>query len=304
LPSAEGAWVKAYWEEGVHEKLKQYASPFLKAVAFAYLAFPVIVFPALVVLFNVSWEQVFRLLVSPFFYFLTVWMIVAGFGLWEMRRWGWYVFLGANVWLLYWCAWILAQHARTDHKGGLFMIVFVVLCGLAFRVAREIRVPYFHPRIRWWETNPRYRLSVAVQVKVGDRALKGEILDVSRGGCFIKLREEVKEGEKIDLQFSIFQTQFKCAGTVVWRSKSTVTHPKGCGIKFQAMNREQRKSLRLVEARLKRISSFYRSSRLLMEPAEFSQRMEELYRKSLRSAGRTGSLPKPFDKPFWRDRKS
>lgn len=283
--------------------MKQYASPFLKAVAFAYLAFPVVVFPGLVVFFNVSWEQVFRLLISPTFYFLTGWMVVAGFGLWEMRRWGWYVFLAANAWLLYWSAGVLVEYSRNEHKAGSFILVCIAVGGLLYRVAREIRVPYFYPRIRWWETNPRFRLSVPVQVKIGDRALKGEILDISRGGCFIRLREEIRVEEKIELTFQIFQTTFKCPGNVVWRSKSTVTHPKGCGVKFLSMPRDQRKALRLVEGRLKRISAFYRSSRLLMEPAEFSQRMEELYQKSLRASGRSGSLRKLSDRSFWSSRK-
>ncbi len=283
--------------------MKQYASPFLKTVAFAYLAFPVVVFPALIVLFNVSWEQVFRLLISPSFYLLTANMVVAGFGLWEMRRWSWYIFLAANAWLLYWCAVALTEYARTEHKMGSFLMVFGAVVFLLFRVAREIRVPYFHPRIRWWETNPRFRLCVPVQVKWADQNLRGEIMDLSRSGCFIRLREEVRTDQEIELVFSVFQMNFKCPGTVVWRSKSTVTHPKGCGVKFLVMPRAQRKSLRLVEGRLKRISAFYRASRLLMEPAEFSKRMDELYQKSLRATGQSGSLPGLSGKPFWRSRK-
>lgn len=283
--------------------MKQYASPFLKTVAFAYLAFPVVVFPGLVVLFNISWEQVFQLFISPTFYLLTGWMVVAGFGLWEMRRWSWYIFLIANAWLLYWSASVLVQYSRTDHKAGSFLMVLTAVIVLVARVAGEVRVPYFYPRIRWWETNPRFRLSVPVQIKVGDRTLKGEIMDISRGGCFVRMREELKIDEKIELGFAVFQTPFKCPGIIVWRSKSTVTHPKGCGIKFMAMPRDQRKALRLVEGRLKRISAFYRSSRLLMEPAEFSQRMEELYQKSLRASGRSGSLRKLSGKPFWPNRK-
>ena len=265
--------------------VKRYTSSVLKSVAFAYCAFPAVLFPVFVVVFDIAWVQVFRLLISPLFYFVTGWMVLAGYGLWEMRRWSWYVFLTANTLLLYWCALVLTEFGQTQHKGMSFSLVFSVVVVLLIRVGREVRVPYFHPRIRWWETNPRYRLSVQVQVeRQAGVSESGEILDISRGGCFVKFRETIQDHERVLLRFTIFQIPMCCEGVVVWRSRSTVTHPKGCGVKFVGMTKVQRKSFRFIESRLRRISSLYRSSRFLMDPQEFSKRMDELQREPLRAA--------------------
>jgi hypothetical protein len=141
-----------------------------------------------------------------------------------------------------------------------------------------VRVPWFLPRIRWWESNPRYRLAVPVSLRRNgtDAALEGEILDLSMGGCFVRIRQELTQDEAVSLRFTVFGQAFDFQGTVVWRTQSTVTHPKGVGIKFAPLQRPQRRVMRAVTARLKQISTFYRTSRYLMNQEDFHRRMQEL----------------------------
>lgn len=257
--------------------MKQYTTRFLKSVALVYMAFPIAYIVMGAVLFDIPANLCVRILLSPSFYALSLLAILAGYGLWEMKRWAWYVFLPANLFIGYTNAVVVSDYGETHHKIAAFVFSIALLVVVIYRVAREVRVPYFLPRIRWWESNPRYRLSVPVTLQRRDGSfIEGDILDLSMTGCFVKLRTELLQDEGLSIRFVVFGQPLQCGGTVVWRTQSTVTHPKGVGIKFGAMPRNQRRILRAITHRLKRISILYRSSRYLMGEEEFSRRLEEL----------------------------
>src|SRR5690606_14340944 len=124
-------------------------------------------------------------------------------------------------------------------------ISILIIAGIVYRVGREVKVPYFLPRIRWWESNPRYRLAVAVEIIRDNGAkIEGEILDLSLQGCFVKLQENVRNNEFVTADFELFGERVQCSGSVVWRTESSITHPKGIGIKFGPLPRNQRRVLR------------------------------------------------------------
>lgn len=261
--------------------MKQYATRFLKTVALIYLAFPATYLLVAAVLFDIPANQCGRILLSPSYYLLSAVAMVAGYGLWEMRFWAWYFFVASNLLITYTNAVWAADFGEAHHKAIAYVVFTLALVLLMFRVAREIRVPYFLPKIRWWESNPRYRLSVPVrmlrpQVPDETASFDGEILDLSMGGCFIKCRYDFVQDEPVRVTFLIFGQPIECSGSIVWRTRSTVTHPQGIGIKFSTMPRPERRILRAATARLKKISTLYRSSRYLMSQEDFSRRMEEL----------------------------
>ena len=178
---------------------------------------------------------------------------------------------------------LIHSYSESHHKSVAFLISAFLQFMLVFRVAKEIRVPYFFPRIRWWESNPRYRLSIPVTLerKLGEK-LEAEILDLSPTGCFIKFRFPMVTDESLTLSFTLFEHTLKCQGTVVWLAQSAVTHPRGFGIKFDSLTKQQKRSLRLIHKKLKKISSFYRRFRYLASPEEFLKRLEELENSSRR----------------------
>ncbi|NDG85223.1 MAG: PilZ domain-containing protein, partial [Proteobacteria bacterium] len=106
--------------------------------------------------------------------------------------------------------------------------------------------------------------------------LEGEILDLSPLGCFVKTRNHLALHDNVKLHFRVYGFDFECPGNVVWLPLSSVTHPKGMGVKFYGLSRLQRRGLKVVEKRLRKIARFYRASRYLMSPEDFSQRMVEL----------------------------
>jgi hypothetical protein len=272
--------------------VKDYTSKVLKTVAVVYMAFPLSYLAATAILFDIPAAGIGRILLSAFFYLLSGLAITTGYGLWEMRRWAWYLMLGVNILIAYENANVLHSFGESHHPVLAYIASLLILSGLMHQVSREIRVPYFFPKIRWWESNPRYKLSVPVHVvrpsvgKLGepDPAIEGEILDLSMGGCFVKLRSELKQDEMVTLTFRVFGMTVESKGTVVWRTQSTVTHPKGIGIKFSLPTRPQKRVLRQVTGRLRKIATLYRRSRYLMSQEEFMRRLDELEKHGVKDS--------------------
>jgi hypothetical protein len=257
--------------------VKRYISKTLKLIAGVYLSFPVAYILMAAVLFDIPAKACMRVLLNPFYYLISAFAVAAGYGIWEMRRWAWYILAAANVLIVYGNAILATEFGENHHKLLAFVASLAIIAGVMYRVAREIRVPYFFPKIRWWESNPRYRLSVPVKLsRKGGGQLDAEILDLSMGGCFVKMRHELSQDETVGLSFTAFGYFMKCDGVVVWRTESTVTHPRGAGIKFAALDRQQKRKLKLINYKLRKIAALYRKSRYLLNQDEFLKRLQEI----------------------------
>ena len=262
--------------------MKEYTTKFLKSVALCFMAFPVLYIVAAALIFDVPAKPCVRILLSPSYYLLCFWATLTGYGLWEMKRWTWYVFLFTNILIVYSNALVVSEYGESNHKLLAFLASTAALIILIFRVGKEVKVPYFLPRIRWWESDPRYRLSAPVAItRENGGHLDGEILDLSMGGCFIKLRTELSQNETITVKFVLFGQVVETPGSVVWRTMSTVTNPKGVGVKFAPLPKVQKKVLKAVTLQLKKISQLYRSSRYLMTQDEFFQKMREMQNEKI-----------------------
>lgn len=242
------------------------------------MAYGALFFSAGILLFDVPVGAIIKLLLSPTLYFAFGGMIFTGLALWEGKRFGLYLGIPAHLLLLYFHAVIAIEYSASHYKGIAFLVAVLFQVASYFKVYRELRVPYFSPRIRWWESNPRYKLNVPVKgtQSNGGVPFTGDILDISMGGCFIKLRGELALDEQIGLAFAVFGHQLQCEGVVVWKTQSTVTHPRGVGVKFLPLSRAQKRDLKQTMKRLKKIATFYTRNRYLMSQEEFLKKFEEL----------------------------
>lgn len=264
----------------------RYRSKYLKFLGYGCLSFPVLYPVMAALLFDVPGNLIVRVLLSPFFLALTILFLVLGYAFLEMRRWVWPFFVMSLFLIAYENAFVLASYGTTNHVWFSFLFSIAVLVGLYFRTYSEVRVPYFLPRIRWWESNPRYRMIIPAKIHVVGKSKAGEwktveILDLSGAGCFIKNRDHHTLGSTVEVEFEVFGQKFVFTGELVWNAMSTVTHPQGMGIKFTVIAKKDRKRFKAVEKRLMAAHRFYRSSRVWMGQAEFSQKMGELMKLPL-----------------------
>jgi len=80
-----------------------------------------------------------------------------------------------------------------------------------------VRTPFFNPRVRWWETKPRYELRLPVGLRKDPQAawLQSMILNLSEGGCFLEASDRLENGDTFDIAIDVFTQKFEVKGKVV-----------------------------------------------------------------------------------------
>jgi len=236
----------------------KHISKSLRAVAYLWMSFPAAYLLYALVVMKVSGTGLLKLLLSPSYWIISAFAVVAGYGLRRLRWYAWYMFVFSNITITYQTAVATVHYSESDLKFITWFTTAVLqLIALVF-VSAKVRVPYFFPRIRWWESDPRYKLSVQAKMIKDDKSeIEGEIMDLSLGGCFVKTHHYFIPDEFIKLDLVLFDEPITCSGRVVWRTESTVTHPKGIGIKFEGIPKETSLILKEATKRLRKLARTY-----------------------------------------------
>jgi len=243
--------------------VKEYTSGFLRFIAVSLMGFPLLYPLSVAILFDTPFGEVFALYGSPFFYLASFWMIVSGWGLWEMKRWAWYVFLVAMSLVAGLNISVVINYSHTQHPFfATLSSLFAVLLNI-YLVAREVRVPYFLPRIPWWKAESDFRVELPVRVgRPHDTLVLGQIMDLSHSGCFIRLNQEEIEGlgpidaeDEVMMKFQLFGEPLEVKGNIVWVTQGGVTHPRGLGVKFYGVSKSEKNLLSISSKRLRKIAN-------------------------------------------------
>jgi len=102
-------------------------------------------------------------------------------------------------------------------------ILLVDFLAVAYFVVPSVRSVYFDPRLRWWETAPRYSLSLDGRINEQN----GIIKNISIGGLFIEAWSGFEQNQKVELEWTFENQQLKVPGRIVFRNT------KGYGVQFQ-----------------------------------------------------------------------
>jgi hypothetical protein len=239
--------------------VKKYASKTLRLIALLYCSLPVVYPIWLSFWFDLASSRVISLFLSLGYWLVIILAVASGVGLWEVKRWSWYVFLAANLLLIYETAFVVATYGDAQAYGVQFLAGVALVFAIVVRVGKELRVPYFLPNIRWWESDPARKLLIPTKLgfkEVPGDPVEGEIMDIAMGGCFVKCPHDFAQDAQLDLSFWLFGHEIHCSGNIVWRAASAVTHPKGIGVKFEPLGKVHRRRLRAATRRLRDLSVF------------------------------------------------
>ncbi|MEO5668581.1 MAG: PilZ domain-containing protein [Bdellovibrionota bacterium] len=119
------------------------------------------------------------------------------------------------------------------------LMILISAATAALLYSRQFRKPYFNPRLRWWETKPRYhaKLRVSLSPENTDTPLDGEVLDISRSGLFVVLDTERDVGIGTKTTISL-PSNIQLQGEVARRAQS------GYGVRFVDVNWSQRQKIK------------------------------------------------------------
>lgn len=161
-------------------------------------------------------------------------------GLYKVRLWAWYYFLVHSI-----CTFVLSMfgggfdHFRLSYA-TLINAIFLVPIG--FFISKEIRVPYFNPRVRWWEQSTRFLHDV--KVKISGRATT--TYDFSDTGAFISDENaaSLSIGETLPVEIDLDKTLINCYADVRWINLKRGKYPVGYGIKFEKVTTKDTAAMR------------------------------------------------------------
>lgn len=194
----------------------------------------------------------------PHHYLFMLLYPAVAYGVFKVRRWGWYLIVGhigallvSNVML---SIWLGDLRPRLLLELNLLFVFF-----LWYFLRRSVRSPFHNPALRWWERqHPRYGAVFAAKVRRGEGEggleLDGEGINLSMGGCFVELlrADELNHGDevRIELQYEDFEP-FRCSAKVTWLTEPDSENPRGAGIQFAKIDRVNRALLKGIIAVVK-----------------------------------------------------
>jgi hypothetical protein len=100
----------------------------------------------------------------------------------------------------------------------------------------RFRRPYTDPRIRWWETSPRYKVSIPVRIE--SVPAEGVLLDVSFTGALIEWPTEEAVPEREQVNTIILPPDLRLS----WVSARRTA--RGYGLRFEVSERSARKKFK------------------------------------------------------------
>lgn len=202
--------------------------------------------------FEATWNFWHYVLPTPLFFAYVVLPPLAGVFIYVCRRWSYWsyvfclglVFLG-NIYG-FWTSvnWV--------NFVTLFVVLLVDILVVAYFVVPSVRQVYFDPRMRWWETAPRYIFNVEGTMN-GQRGL---IKNISEGGVLVEAPDSYPEGQIVELQWNQEGTPFSLPGKVVYQKPMGSTF--GYGVRFEATPRLQ-KTMKPLLARLRKEKKLIRN---------------------------------------------
>ena len=171
---------------------------------------------------------------------------IAGVAIFAVKNWSLPVFIvcaGTNMLIN-----IVTWHLMPGQFGFWMLIganslnILVVV----YMLSPEVRVLFLNPKMRWWESKPRYPVKIDAILSGGPLLEKCTIIDISEGGVFVGANKDLKIGQAVKLDWSFQNLNFSIRSRVVYRGKK---NSAGYGIRFVKLDGETKQTMgRLITA--------------------------------------------------------
>jgi hypothetical protein len=162
---------------------------------------------------------------------------LAGIIILKINKWTYYLFNLNLVYIIYRLMTFQEMDWPYYSKNPFLYNYVVVLISILIITMTQfpyLRILFFNPRLRWWETEKRYYTDIDVNILIGEKLINGKMENISLSGAYVRLKE--KEVPNIEnrnvnkLVFHMNQDEFKL-GAEISRSEE-LENELGLGLKF------------------------------------------------------------------------
>lgn len=177
---------------------------------------------------------------TAFMYFLA--FPLAGIAIFAVKKWSLPVFGLLHVLTL---IGHLNNHHLAPQHFPISLIVTISLLNflvVSYFLIPAVRLVYFYPKFRWWESKPRYRVNWEMTVSQKGKTFEGTTLNLSEGGLFFYCKTpSLKPGKLLSVAFEYEGQKFHFFGRIVHQFSNAGSHRYG--IKFASMQKKNQEKL-------------------------------------------------------------
>jgi hypothetical protein len=187
---------------------------------------------------------------------LWVLFLVVAWGIWRVVRWGFVLCIVAALANSLFST-LLYSVSRTSsglvESVGFNPFQLDVLLNLVFFVPvilllrEKMLVPFFNPRLKWWEQHPRVKALLRIEATLGTEKKFYQSFDISESGMFLGTTEfpdlPVGGSFPAEIHLDELAAVVRVSCQAVWISDGQGRMPLGVGVTFEYPQRGQRKIL-------------------------------------------------------------
>jgi len=170
---------------------------------------------------------------------LSLSTLFVAYGVVRVTRWGYWLFMIHSVLF----STFLISHwefmATPLSIFGWLAVPVLVAMSVAL-LGKEIRAPYFNPRLRWWERARRQKVHISAEFQIDGVLFEGEILDMSVSGCFATVDAYLEPGLILFMRVKHFDQDLKLLAKVVRIDRNS----KGVGLCFPDAGSFEKREIR------------------------------------------------------------
>lgn len=170
--------------------------------------------------------------------------VLMSISIYACRHWSYKAYIGLMMipFIYSFISWLEAPTMLT----GLVLAVFYAfnISLVSYFLLPAIRQIYFDPKLRWWETKPRYAVEFKSDVKFDTQSIPSVIKNFSVGGLYMETSDKIPDTATVDISFEFQGEHYTVRGQPVFYKSS---EPAGYGIKFITELGADRKIASLIE---------------------------------------------------------
>jgi len=170
---------------------------------------------------------------ESFVYFLS--LPIAGVALFVIKRWSLPLFFTMELLVGYD---YFVRYSQVPGENTMFLVFGILALNLA--IVSYFLIPavweiYYNPRLRWWESKPRFRVVIPATLEGTWDSAPCTIVDISEGGAYIQTKKKIELNKPVTLVIKLFEAELKIAGEAIHFGDCQLN---GVGMRFIEKNPE------------------------------------------------------------------